>query len=154
MKFDDLIGILFLLLFIIGPALKGLFKPSEPLIEVELPDFEPEAATPSSRPQQAGKPAGTNAQKASPPAQPQRPRQVIVAPPAGEKTTVAPAASLKQAAADRADKLPDGGRRRVRKLTLETGRRAVLTGMLWHEILSEPVALKRLKRFRRGAKLK
>jgi len=147
-KFDDLIGILFLLFFIVGPALKGLFKPSEPLIEVELPEIEPqpEDAAPN---QPEPRPA---------------PRQTPAAPVptafiADQKDDAAqsPAVSKRetnQTPATAPEKLPDGGRRRLRRLGLETNRRAVLNGMLWHEILSEPVARKRMKQRRRGAKLK
>jgi len=145
-KFDDLIGILFLLFFIVGPALKGLFKPSEPLIEVELPEIEPEpeAAAPAQP-----KPRPTPQQESTAP---------VPVSPAADKNNVAvpppaPANEMGQKPAAKPESLPDGGRRRVRKLGLKTGRRAVLNGMLWHEILSEPVALKRLKQRRRGAKL-
>jgi len=144
-KFDDLIGILFLLFFIIGPALKGLFKPSEPLIEVELPDIEPEpeAAAPTHP-----EPRQTPRQTPSAPA----PTAFVAA--NSTQPTKTSKREISQSMAAEPEKLPDGGRRRVRKLGLKTDRRAVLNGMLWHEILSEPVALKRLKQRRRGAKLK
>jgi len=145
-KFDDIIGILFLLLFIVGPALKGLFKPGEPLIEVELPEVEvepeaPDSARPRPRPTPRQAPVTT------------APAPIVAA----EDEPVRPATTTKRdtrpSPPEGQERLPDGGRRRVRKLGLKTNRRAVLNGMLWHEILSEPVALKRIKRRRRGAKL-
>ena len=150
MKFDDIIGILFLLFFILGPALKGLFKPGEPLIEVELPEVEttPENAEPATNklPQRTiteppTPPTPAALKTAEPPV-----REPVIATPAVRAAREAPLRSLDQ-------KLPDGGRRRLRKLGLKTDRRAVLNGMLWHEILSEPVAIKIRKRRRRGAKL-
>ena len=147
MKFDDIIGILFLLFFILGPALKGLFKPGEPLIEVELPEVEtiPENAEPATNklPQRT---------ITEPPAQPTPAAPKTAEPPVREPVTAVRAA--REATPRSLDqKLPDGGRRRVRKLGLKTDRRAVLNGMLWHEILSEPVAIKIRKRRQRGAKL-
>jgi len=137
-KFDDLIGILFLLLFIVGPALKGLFKPGEPLIEVE-------AAEEAGPPEEGLRPKAPSQPAAAPPTPPVR-----EAPAAAEPVRPSPPSPPEERRS--ADKLPGGGKRRVRKLGLRTGKRAVLNGMLWHEILSEPVALKHRRR-RRGAKL-
>jgi len=144
-KFDDLIGILFLLFFILGPALKGLFKPSEPLIEVELPEIEPEseAAAPD---QPEPHPAPQQEPVAPAPVSFAIPeRNYVAAPPA------APEGEAGQESTVKSGNLPAS--RRKRKLGLKTDRRTVINGMLWHEVLSEPVALKRLKQRRRGAKL-
>ena len=133
MKLDDVFGIIFLLLFIIGPALKGLLKPPEPLIEVEPPIEE--------APPKATQPAGGKAEPVPPPAAAQSERKPQPQPepsrPAAAPVVAAPAASGGPATVKR---------QRRRKLALGMGRRDVLRGMLWHEVLSEPVSRKLLKR--------
>ncbi len=133
MKLDDIFGIIFLLLFIIGPALKGLLKPPEPLIEVEPPIEAP--------PPKAAKPAGGKAEPVPAPAAAQNERKPRPQPepsrPAAAPVIAAPAASGGPATTER---------QRRRKLVLGMGRRDVLRGMLWHEVLSEPVSRKLQKR--------
>ncbi len=134
MKLDDVFGIIFLLLFIIGPALKGLLKPPEPLIEVEPPIEE-------APPPKAAQPAGGKTEPVPPPAAAQNERRPRPQPepsrPAAAPVVAAPAASGGPATVKR---------QRRRKLALGMGRRDVLRGMLWHEVLNEPVSRKLLKR--------
>jgi len=131
-KLDDIFGIIFLLLFIIGPVLKGLLKPPEPLIEVEPPIEAP--------PPEAIKPSGGRAEPVPAPTTAQSERKPRPQPepsrPAAAPVAAAPPASVGHATV----------KRRRRKLGLGKGRRRVLRGMLWHEVLSEPVSLKLQKR--------
>jgi len=117
LSLDDLLGLLFLLVFVVGPILKGLLKGSQeaPLLEVELegPPLEEE-----------------------PPPEPRGPRvrPVAVAPP-----EPAPAPSEPEPAA------PATRARRPRRLKLRFDRGGILEGVVWHEILSEPRARRRWK---------
>jgi len=166
MKFDDIIGLLFLLFFIVGPILRGLFRPSEPLIEVELPEVEPvEPAQPP-----AQQPAPQQAAPAQPTAQP------ASRPPAATPEP-APAPAARRDAAQRAEGHAAGARSRQRieearrdagemaasehrafapaaaessrGARLPVHRKAIVQGMLWHEILSEPASLRHRARRRR-----
>ncbi|WP_457638252.1 hypothetical protein [Oceanithermus sp.] len=142
MKLDDIIGILFLLFFILGPALKGLFKPAEPVIELEIPEENSnQAITERASRTEPLQPAGPPASKPA--------REPAEAQAAAHTRPVDEGLENKS----RPPKQPGGGKRRKRKLGLKTGRRAVLNGMLWHEILSEPVAFKLREHGRHGAKL-
>lgn len=169
MKFDDIIGLLFLLFFIVGPILRGLFRPSEPLIEVELPEVEPvEPAQPP-----AQQPAPQQAAPAKPAAQPaSRPAARPAAAPGSTPTPV-----VRKDTAQRAEGHAAGARSRQRieearrdagemaaseqrafaaaqdrprnRSGLKTHRRAIINGMLWHEILSEPASRRHRARRRR-----
>jgi len=140
-KLDDIFGIIFLLLFIIGPALKGLLKPPEPLIEVESPSEAP--------PPEATKPTGGKAEPVPAPVAAQSERKPRPQPepsrPAAAPVVAPPAATSRPATVKR---------ERRRKLTLGMGRRDVLRGMLWHEVLSEPVSRKLQKRRLESGKTK
>ncbi|WP_457628742.1 hypothetical protein [Oceanithermus sp.] len=169
MKFDDIIGLLFLLFFIVGPILRGFFRPSEPLIEVELPEVEP--AEPAQPPAQ--QPAPQQAAPAKPAAQPEsRPAASPTAAPGSTPTPV-----VQKDTAQRAEGHAAGARSRQRNKVaqldasemaaseqrafatrqnrprgrsgLKTHRRAIVNGMLWHEILSEPASLRHRVRRRR-----
>ena len=169
MKFDDIIGLLFLLFFIVGPILRGLFRPSEPLIEVELPEVEPvEPAQPP-----AQQPAPQQASPAQPTAQPaNRPAGRPAAAPGSTPTPV-----VRKDTAQRAEGHAAGARSRQRieeaqrdagEMTasarqaytttsgkgkrgakLPVHRKAIVQGMLWHEILSEPASRRHRARRRR-----
>jgi len=151
-KFEDLIGVLFLLFFLVGPALKGLFKPQEPLVEVELPETFPEA-------DETTEPATARTARdplwETPAFQPTPPDDGIeTAPVSSSATEEPPLPQDRPPETSRIDvsRRARGDKKRGRKAGLRTGRRAIINGMLWHEILSEPASIKYLKR-RRGAKL-
>jgi len=122
LSLDDLLGLLFLLVFVVGPILKGLFQGSgeAPLFEVELeePPAEPEAAPRPPEPETKGE-------------QP-RVRPVRVAPPPERKRPSSPPPEPKS----------KGARA---KLKLRFRRGSILEGVVWHEILSEPRARRRWK---------
>ncbi len=170
MKIDDIIGLLFLLFFIVGPILRGLFRPSEPLIEVELPEIEPvESAQPQTG---AGQPAPQQAAPA-PPARPAgQPSPKAATAPAPATAPAAKPASVQQAkghaAGARSRQRIEEARRDAGEVAaserqafvaaqdrprgrsgLKTHRRAIVNGMLWHEILSEPASLRHRARRRR-----
>ncbi|HFB39462.1 MAG TPA: hypothetical protein ENJ76_03515 [Oceanithermus sp.] len=122
MSLDDLLGLLFLLVFVVGPVLKGLLKGSQeaPLLEVELPEPPSEAEAPP-----------------PPPAEPRRPR---VRPVAVAPAEVEAAPEPEPAPAEAAPKA-----RRTGGLKLRFDRGGILEGVVWHEILSEPRARRRWK---------
>jgi len=163
MKIDDLIGILFLLFFIVGPALRGLLKPREPLVEVELPpEIEEMMREPEPRPTEPQPPARPGTARArGRPAQPQ-----AAAPPAAPAPAAPPPGSTMQtaegyAAGSRSRQRIEEARRdaadvaseehaafalrRGRKMKhagLPLHARGIVHGMLWHEVLSEPASRK------------
>ncbi|HGY10584.1 MAG TPA: hypothetical protein ENK37_11140 [Oceanithermus profundus] len=169
MKIDDLIGLLFLLFFIVGPALRGLLKPREPLVEVELP---PEDALPPElkevlrevRAQPEPKPApppsapAPPAQAPKPLAQGAQPRGASAPPAArGTKQTAEGHAAgarsrhrIEEARRDAADMAAEERAafaldqpRLSERIGLSVSGKAIVRGMLWHEILSEPASKKR-----------
>ncbi len=121
MSLDDLLGLLFLLVFVVGPVLKGLLKGSQeaPLLEVELPEPPSEEEAPP-----------------PPPAEPRRPRVRPVAIPPSEPAPAPP---------EPEPKAPAPRARRPRRLKLRFDRGGILEGVVWHEILSEPRARRRWK---------
>lgn len=169
MKIDDLLGILFLLFFIVGPALRGLLKPREPLVEVELPpeleEIMREAAPrPQEPPPQAARPKPAQAQtKLARSAQPAAssapaPAAAAGAPLGAMQTAEGHAAGSRSrrrieeartdatgmAAEERAAFAQKGEHHRPhRHAALPLHRKGIVHGMLWHEILSEPVSKKR-----------
>lgn len=117
MKFDDLIGLLFVLFFIVVPVLKGLFQreaaPEAPLFEEDLPEPEPAPQPEPKRPERV----------------PTRP--VVVAP---KKKAEEPPAAEEPLARPQS---------RPKKPRLRFDRDAIVEGIVWHEILSEPRAKRR-----------
>ena len=125
MSLDDLLGLLFLLVFVVGPVLKGLLKGSQeaPLLEVELPEPPSEEEAPP-----------------PPPAEPRRPRVRPVAIPPSEPAPAPPEPEPEPPPPT--EPKPAGARP---KLGLRFHRGAILEGVVWHEILSEPRARRRWK---------
>ncbi|GEM90481.1 hypothetical protein [Oceanithermus desulfurans] len=169
MKIDDLLGILFLLFFIVGPALRGLLKPREPLVEVELPpeleemmrevapgkqEPPPQAARPKPAPAQTKPAQSARPSASSTPA----PAAATGAPPGATQTAEGHAAGSRSrrrieeartdatdmAAEERAAFVQKGERPpHHRRAGVPLHRKGIVHGMLWHEILSEPVSKKR-----------
>jgi len=104
LKLDDLIGIFFLLAFVVLPVVRSLLVGEEP----KAP--EPEA---------------------QPPGEPE-PR------PAAEPPPQAPPEPSPVAAAPEPPRVGEPGERRGRKSPLALGKGAILKGIIWHEVLSEP----------------
>jgi len=129
LKIEELLGLVFFLIFVVGPILKDIFGRKEEALPAEEPLFE--EAHPEETPLQEAPPA--------PAASKTRP-----APPASEP---APAALSSQPAATEA--LPAKKRRKGRgqkaakKQKPRLGRSAIVEGIVWHEILSEPKAKRR-----------
>lgn len=174
MKIDDLIGILFLLFFIVGPALRGLLKPREPLVEVELPEELEEVqrrlreaatgeAEPAPRPQPAARPAPQPQ-----PAPAAATRRVVPAAPAQPAPAASQQVAEGHAAGARSRQRIEEARldahdmaeseraafapvheRREHRAALPVHRKAIVHGMLWHEILSEPVSRRRARKRKR-----
>ena len=109
MKLDDLLGLLFFLLFILAPVVKGLLKREAPLETELLPP--PPPPPPEEEPEK----------KAKPP----RPRPVVVAAPS-------------PGAEPEAQPPPARKRRKKKRRTLRVRPGGILEGIVWHEILSEP----------------
>ncbi len=175
MKIDDLIGILFLLFFLVGPALRGLLKPREPLVEVELPEeleevqrrlreaAEGKAPGPASKPQPAARPtaqaqpAPTAATRRAVPAAPAQPAAAAAASQQVAEGHAAGARSRQRIEEARHDarEMADSERaafaheRGERRVGLPVHRKAIVHGMLWHEILSEPVSRRRARKKKR-----
>lgn len=165
MKIDDLIGILFLLFFIVGPALRGLLKPREPLVEVELPpeieEMMREAAPRPQEPPQATQPKPAQAQ--TKPAASGRPAAAAAPAVAGGgsmQTAEGHAAGsrsrqrIEEAQRDASDMAAEERAafaltrsHKMKHAGLPLHARGIVHGMLWHEVLSEP-ASRRLRRVR------
>jgi len=114
LSLDDLLGLIFVLFFIVAPVLKGLFVREE-IPEVVLEDdlLEPEPEPEPKRPERV----------------PTRP--VMVAP--KKKAEEPPAV----------EEPPAQSPPRSKKLKLRFNRDAIVEGIVWHEILSEPRAKRR-----------
>ncbi len=169
MNFDDLLGILFLLFFIIGPALRGLFKPREPLVEVEIPeeieeierrlreaaegkvrDTPPDtkAPRPTKQPQPAPRTTAPSARQAATPAAPPN-QQSAEGHAAGSRSRRRIAEARQDAAGIAASErmaFAATHGRTTNRPSLPVHRRAIVQGMIWHEILSEPVSRRRGRR--------
>ncbi len=172
MKIDDLFGLLFLLFFIVGPALRGLLKPREPLVEVELPqDLEEVLRETAPRPQEPQplarpKPAQAQSKPAAGgrAAAPAAPAATAVAAQVSPQTAEGHAAGsrsrhrIAEASRDAADMAAEeraafarDQRRQEGRIGLSVSGKAIVRGMLWHEILNEPASKKRRRlRTKRG----
>lgn len=160
MSLDDLLGLLFLLIFVVGPVLKGLLQGSE-----ETPLLEPEEApTPPPKTEEAR----AEAAKPEPPPAPEPGEAAVPDPAAGGREAVKPelapapkplpeaeglrlepmakaeAVRAPQPAAARAPEAPPPKPKRKR-FGLSFTRGGILEGVVWHEILSEPRARRRWK---------
>jgi len=117
-KWDDLLGLLFLLVFLVLPALRGV-----------LTRGAPEAAEPAETPPPPKPPTPPDGRKQGRRPVPE-PRPVAAAPePAETPVPVAPPPETKEA----------------RGFRIRFEERAILEGIVWHEILSEPRARRRWK---------
>ncbi len=118
MKWDDLLGLLFLVIFLVLPALRGV-----------LTRGAPEAAEPT-EPPPPPKPPGPPGRREQEERPIPEPRPVATAPePPGPPVPAAPPPEAK------------GGR----GFRIRFEERAILEGIVWHEILSEPRARRRWK---------
>ena len=128
MSFDDLLGLLFLLFFVVLPTLKGLFSREDEVVVVEEPEApgaEPDLPEPSAK---------------EPPvvvkeAEPLReePRVVV-----REAQTPPPPSAEEPTKGVEAPPKPRG-----QKPLLDFDRGAIVKGIIWHEVLSEPRAKRR-----------
>jgi len=123
LSLDDLLGLLFLLVFVVGPILRGLLRGSgeAPLLEIELeePPVESEVRPPAAMPE-----------------------------PERAKTEVQPVPVMPRAEPEPTPPSPPPERRSeraARKLRLDLHRGGILEGIVWHEILSEPRVRRRWK---------
>ncbi|MGQ9735531.1 MAG: hypothetical protein ACUVUP_02930 [Thermaceae bacterium] len=118
MSLDDLLGLLFLLFFIILPALSSLFRgPQAGLPPLETP---PGPETPRPRPKKPPRPP-------EPPKDAESPKPTWAFPPP-EKETPRPHLS----------KPSEEERERPRPRLVLTTRNAIRKGVVWHEILKKP----------------
>lgn len=159
MKIDDLLGILFLIFFVIGPALRGLLRPRGPLVEEGLPpEIEELLGEPSLQQETVPAPA----RSATPPAQMTRPEPTARA---GTPPVVAPQTAEGHGAGSRSRRRIETAGRDAAEVAkgeraafaqsrwqekhvgLPLHSRGIVHGMLWHEVLSEP-AYRRLQRAR------
>lgn len=132
MSLDDLLGLLFLLFFIVIPALQGLSRrgqpPTPPVFPEELPLPEPEPR-PKARPKPRPRPT-------PPPPAPAPLREgkgegaSLERSPSPERTPLE--VRFREAAPEEAlQKAP-------RKKLIATDRENLLKGVIWHEILKKP----------------
>ncbi|WP_022798802.1 hypothetical protein [Thermus islandicus] len=123
MSLDDLLGLLFLLFFVILPALQGLSRRGRPpTLPEDLPLPEP-FPKPKSRPRPKPKPLPSpEPKRAEAPSRPTLPppseRRVLEARPQEPQEEPPP--------------------KPARKKLLRTDRESILKGVIWHEILKRP----------------
>ncbi|WP_337844203.1 hypothetical protein [Thermus sp.] len=124
MSLDDLLGLLFLLLFVILPALQGLSRKSPPPgFPLDLPEPEP-PSLPKPRPKR----------RPRPPTTPERPLEATPEPP--RSLEAAPREALKVTFREAQEEAERPKRKRPRLLS--TTKNEILKGMVWHEILKPP----------------
>ncbi len=141
MSLDDLLGLIFLLIFVVAPIVRGLIKPQQP--EVVLTEVKPP-------PKRQAKPR-SRAAPPQPESKGQRPapRTKLVPPTATEsnRQRAAPQTKLAAPTATMTHKAeleapPQVSARKKRGLSLRVDHGGILEGILWHEILSPPRALR------------
>lgn len=150
MGLDDLLGLLFLFFFIVLPALQGLLRRGQQV----PPDFEPDeillpgeerrpassAPAPSSPPSMAKPPAPPSNPQTSPPP-PRRPRSLEQLERERERERLSqsrpsprpPAEALKSSS-----KPQPKSKKTADQWAFSTSTRAILNGVVWHQILAEP----------------
>ncbi|GAB5602499.1 hypothetical protein FJNA_10240 [Thermus sp. FJN-A] len=131
MSLDDLLGLLFLLFFIVIPALQGLLRRGQPQTPPGFPEDLPV-------PEPLPKPKP----KARPKPRPKPPPSSLPAPPIqreGESLERAP--SPERAPLEvrfREEAQEEAARKRPRKRLVRADRESILKGVIWHEILKKP----------------
>lgn len=126
MSLSDLLGLLFLLFFVILPALQGLRRapPTPPGFPEDLPPLEP-PPKPRARPKPRPKTLPT------PPPEPRRPEgESLERFPSLEKTP------LEVRFREEVEETPTPKRRAKRLVS--TDPESLLKGVIWHEILKKP----------------
>ncbi|GGM94839.1 hypothetical protein GCM10007092_05260 [Thermus composti] len=125
MSLDDLLGLLFLLFFIVLPALQGLRRPpaTPPGFPEDLPMPEP-APKPRAKPRPKPKP-----QPVLPPTSPPKEGESLERPVAPER---------KPLEVRFREEKEEGAPKPKRKRLLTTDRESLLKGVIWHEILKRP----------------
>ena len=134
MQLDDILGLFFLLFFVVIPVLRGLFAKGEVVVELEPPP-EPEAI-PEPKPEAEPKPIPEPEPKPKPYLEPE-PRPMVAEPRWREEPKEKAPPPPPPKAKPEAKKAP-----RERGL-LDFERGAILEGIIWHEVLSEPRAKRR-----------
>lgn len=171
MKIDDLLGLAFLIFFVVIPAIQGVLRRNPPPQEVDPEVFKipeppkPQAKGPSSAPSStppppsAQRPTVPSAQRPAPsaPSQP-KPRPVQKAPgQQGKPQTPTPGKTLEQIERERLGRTgsrpaqsasvpstppqapnPPQTPVQAQNWTLTPEPRAILNGVIWHQVLSEP----------------
>lgn len=147
MKLDDILGLLFLLFFVILPAVNSLIKQSGKASEPKKAPTPTRAgrpaAGPQTRPSQTAPQAQGQASRPAPPAPTHTQQREALA-------AATASAALKEAMEKRAaalaeirqqkllaDSVPSVSRPAPQQI-LNTGRSAILNGVVWHLVLSEP----------------
>ncbi|GAA6754733.1 hypothetical protein QT17_02870 [Thermus sp. 2.9] len=130
MSLDDLLGLLFLLFFVVIPALQGLRRApaTPPSFPEDLPLPEP-LPRPKARPKPKPKPKP--ALPPSPP--PSREGQSLERAPSPERERLE--ARFREEVGEAAKAKP------AKKRLLTTDRESLLKGVIWHEILKKPKGL-------------
>ncbi|AFV76439.1 hypothetical protein ACLWNE_07250 [Thermus oshimai] len=125
MSLDDLLGLLFLLFFIVLPALQGLSRKAPPPgFPLDLPEPEPLPPAPKPRPKKRPKP----------PEPPKRPLEATPEP--LRSLEAAPREALKVTFREAQEEVETPRKKRPRLLSME--KNEILKGMVWHEILKPP----------------
>ncbi|GLV47362.1 hypothetical protein TJA_05340 [Thermus sp. LT1-2-5] len=126
MSLDDLLGLLFLLFFIVIPALQGLRRaPSTP------PSFPEDLPLPEPLPRPKRKPKPKPVLPPSPPPAREGESLERIQSPERERLEV----RFREEVAEEAKQKP------AQKRLLTTDRKSLLKGVIWHEILKKPKGL-------------
>ncbi|WP_038046142.1 hypothetical protein [Thermus caliditerrae] len=130
MSLDDLLGLLFLLFFIVIPALQGLLRRGQPGIPPGFPeDLPPPEPLPRPKPKAKPKPKP----KPAPPP-PVSARE-------GEEASLEWGPSLERTPMEVRFREPpreEAEEKKPRKRLVRADRESVLKGVIWHEILKKP----------------
>ncbi|MCS6868056.1 hypothetical protein [Thermus sp.] len=129
MSLDDLLGLLFLLFFIVIPALQGLTRKAPPVPPGVPEDLPPPEAPPRPRPKARPKAKPKPAPPPPPPA-PGREGDSLERLPSPERTPLE--VRFRETPPEEA---PPKARR---KGLVQTDREGLLKGVIWHEILKKP----------------
>lgn len=139
MSLDDLLGLLFLLFFIVIPALQGLLRRGQPPIppgfpeDLPLPEPEP---PPRPKPKAKPKPKPRPSLPPTPPPAPPRGREgeSLERGPSLERTPL----EVRFREESREARDEERAQKRPRKRLVGTDGESILKGVIWHEILKKP----------------
>lgn len=149
MGLDDLLGLLFLFFFVVLPALQGLLRRGRQM----PPDFEPEEILlpgeerrPPAQPPQSSAPPPPSPAPASPPpaSQPPKPKTLRPRRPKSleeierERLARSSRAPLAKEPLQAGLEQTKAGARTSTQRAFPTSTRAILNGVVWHQILAEP----------------